>query len=46
MFSADYPFESSKEAGAFMDTVAISEDVRAKIAFQNAEAILGLTTTN
>ncbi len=46
MFSADYPFESSKEAGAFMDTVAISEDIRAKIAFQNAEAILGFTTTN
>jgi 2,3-dihydroxybenzoate decarboxylase len=42
MFSADYPFESSAEAGAFMDTVALPEQVRADIAYRNAEALLGL----
>jgi 2,3-dihydroxybenzoate decarboxylase len=42
MFSADYPFESAEEAGAFMDQVPLSEDVRADIASRNARRILKL----
>jgi 2,3-dihydroxybenzoate decarboxylase len=42
MFSGDYPFESAEEAGRFMDEVALPEDVRADIAFNNAKRILNL----
>ncbi len=42
MFSADYPFESAEEAGHFMDHVALADDVRADIAFNNATRILKL----
>lgn len=42
LFAADYPFEPAEEAGAWLDTVEIDETVRAKIAYQNAERILGL----
>src|SRR5450756_80587 len=42
MFSGDYPFESIEEAGHFMDQVALPEDVRADIAFNNASRILNL----
>jgi 2,3-dihydroxybenzoate decarboxylase len=42
MFSSDYPFESSEEAGHFMDHVALTEDVRSDIAFNNAKRILNL----
>jgi 2,3-dihydroxybenzoate decarboxylase len=42
MFSADYPFEDPEEAGSFMDRVALSEDVRADIASDNARRILRL----
>lgn len=42
MFSSDYPFESAEEAGRFMDQVALPEDVRADIAFNNAKRILNL----
>jgi 2,3-dihydroxybenzoate decarboxylase len=42
MFSSDYPFESADEAGRFMDNVALPEDVRADIAFNNAQRILNL----
>lgn len=42
MFSSDYPFESTEEAGRFMDEVALSEDVRVDIAFNNAKRILNL----
>jgi 2,3-dihydroxybenzoate decarboxylase len=42
MFSADYPFESIDEAGTFIDTVPLSDDVRADICFRNAERIVGL----
>jgi 2,3-dihydroxybenzoate decarboxylase len=42
MFSADYPFESVDEAGAFMDAVPLADDVRANICFGNAERILKL----
>ena len=42
MFSADYPFESTEEAGHFIDHVALAEDVRADIACNNARRILNL----
>jgi 2,3-dihydroxybenzoate decarboxylase len=42
MFSSDYPFEAPEEAGRFMDQVALPEDVRAAIAFNNAKRILNL----
>lgn len=44
MYSIDYPYESSDVAGRFMETAAISEDVRALVSHQNAEAILKLTS--
>src|SRR3981081_4430235 len=42
MFSSDYPFESAEEAGRFMDHVALSDEVRADIAFNNDKRILNL----
>jgi 2,3-dihydroxybenzoate decarboxylase len=43
LFSADYPFESPADAGDFMDTVALDEEVRKDIAFRNAERLLRLS---
>jgi 2,3-dihydroxybenzoate decarboxylase len=43
MFSADYPFESSDEAGEFMDHAPLAEKVREDIAYNNAAKYLGLT---
>ena len=42
MFAADHPFEDAAEAGHFMDDVAIPEDLRADVAFNNAAKLLGL----
>lgn len=42
MFAADYPFENAEEAGHFMDTVSIPEDLRADVAFNNATRLFGL----
>jgi 2,3-dihydroxybenzoate decarboxylase len=42
MFSADYPFESSEEAGHFMDTVPLDGELRERIANGNAAALLKL----
>jgi 2,3-dihydroxybenzoate decarboxylase len=42
LFSVDYPFESSKIAGQFLDTVAISETAREKIGYRNAQRVLRL----
>jgi len=42
MFSADYPFESIDEAGAFMDTVKLDEKTREDIAYNNAARLLKL----
>lgn len=42
MFAADYPFESTEEAAAFMDSVPLDEELRADIACYNAEKLLGL----
>jgi 2,3-dihydroxybenzoate decarboxylase len=36
MFAADYPFEQSAEAGAFLDKTPLAEPVREAIAFENA----------
>ena len=45
MFSADYPFESTDEAGEFMDHVPLSPDIRGDIAFNNAVDYLYLKVT-
>jgi 2,3-dihydroxybenzoate decarboxylase len=42
MFAADYPFESAKEAGTFLDEVAIAEPLRRAIAADNVVTHLGL----
>jgi 2,3-dihydroxybenzoate decarboxylase len=42
MFAADYPFEQADEAGHFIDTVPLSEKVRADICVNNAVRLLGL----
>ena len=42
MFSADYPFESSAEAGTFMDEVDLSASQRQAVAFDNAARIFNL----
>jgi 2,3-dihydroxybenzoate decarboxylase len=40
MFSADFPFESIHEAGHFMDSVKMDEELRADIAWRNAAKLL------
>ena len=45
MFSADYPFETIETAGDFMDTVPLQDDVRADVAYRNAEKLLGIGRT-
>jgi len=45
MFGADYPFERAEEAGHFIDSVPLSDDVRADICFNNAEKFFGLKST-
>jgi 2,3-dihydroxybenzoate decarboxylase len=42
MFAADYPFEAAEEAGHFADAVALPDQVRADICWNNAERLLGL----
>ena len=42
LFAADYPYEDYAEAGNFIDTVAIGESDRRKIAYGNAEALYKL----
>jgi 2,3-dihydroxybenzoate decarboxylase len=42
MFSADHPFESIEEAGEFMDSVPLDEELRKSVCFRNAEKLLGL----
>lgn len=43
MFSADYPFESAEEAGAFMDEVELTEAQRAAVAYDNAARLFKIT---
>lgn len=42
MFAADYPFEDAQEAGHFMDSVPLPDDIRADVACNNAKRIFGL----
>ncbi len=42
MFGADYPFESTEEAGHFLDTAALPDKVREDICFNNAVKYLKL----
>ena len=42
MFAADYPFESADEAGHFLDTVTIADELREDIPRNNAVRLLGL----
>jgi 2,3-dihydroxybenzoate decarboxylase len=46
MFGADYPFESAKQAGEFLDHTPLAEPLRADIAFNNAAKYLGLNTSS
>ena len=43
LFSVDYPFESSRDAAHFMDTVAVPDAVREKINLKNAQRVLKLS---
>jgi predicted TIM-barrel fold metal-dependent hydrolase len=42
MFGAGYPFAPVKQAGHFLDTVRLDENLRADIAYRNAERLLQL----
>jgi 2,3-dihydroxybenzoate decarboxylase len=42
MFSADFPFESTREACKFMDDAPINDAIKNDIAFNNAKSFLGL----
>ncbi len=42
LFSVDYPYEKSGEAGAWLDAAPLDEGVRAKVAQGNAERLLRL----
>jgi len=42
LFSCDYPYEDYAEAGDFIETVAIGESDRRKIAYSNAKALYKL----
>jgi 2,3-dihydroxybenzoate decarboxylase len=42
MFSADFPFEPTREAGKFMDEAPLDNPVKNAVAFQNANELLGL----
>ena len=44
MFAIDYPFESSAESVAFLDTAPISDSDRHKIAHANAERVFRIPT--
>src|SRR6187200_65801 len=42
MFAADYPFEKAEEAGHWLDSEKLEENVRADIAYNNAVRLLKL----
>lgn len=42
LFSVDYPYQDSRQAGDFLDDAPVGEAVRAKIASANARRILKL----
>jgi len=43
LFAADYPFEDAAEAGEFIDHVALAENARQDICFNNAARLFGLS---
>ena len=42
MFATGYPFASAEGAGKFLDAVRLDENLRADIAYRNAERVLGV----
>jgi predicted TIM-barrel fold metal-dependent hydrolase len=42
MFATDYPYESSRDAAQFMESVQLSNTDKEKICHLNAEELLGL----
>jgi predicted TIM-barrel fold metal-dependent hydrolase len=42
LFSVDYPFSTNAQGRAFLDSLPIGEEDRAKISHRNAERLLGL----
>jgi 2,3-dihydroxybenzoate decarboxylase len=44
MFAADYPFEQTSEAGAFLDAVTLPQGTREAVAFKNAARAFKLPT--
>jgi 2,3-dihydroxybenzoate decarboxylase len=42
MYSVDYPFESMTEAAGWLDAAKLDPQVRAKVEYQNAQALLKL----
>jgi predicted TIM-barrel fold metal-dependent hydrolase len=42
MFSVDYPFSTNKQGRDYLDNMALSDDQKEKIAYRNADKILGL----
>ena len=42
LFSIDYPYEKSRQAGGWLDAAPLHDAVRAKVASGNAERLLGL----
>jgi len=42
LFSVDYPYESSEEAGRFIDNAPLDNDTRAAVCFHNAARVLRL----
>jgi 2,3-dihydroxybenzoate decarboxylase len=43
LFAADYPYEDDREAVAFLDSAAVTDEERALIAYRNAEQLFGLS---
>jgi uncharacterized protein len=42
MFSADHPYASMAQARAYLDQLPVSSSDRARIAYRNAEYLLGI----
>lgn len=42
MFSIDYPYESTEEAGEWIEAAPLSEEEKAKVCYQNAKDLLRL----
>ena len=43
MFSADYPYEKSEEAAAFIERIPVSGEDKEKILYRNAERIFNIS---